>query len=119
MQSARYAEPLKIEAIRELNWYGCSGGSIARPIGISTPLLYACIRLQSEQQTLLAEIDTLRSEVRQLKHALQQTTEERDMLRNGHRVLSVTMGAQGRMPKFETRRAARARARRDAEMGQG
>lgn len=118
MHGMRYAESLKIETFRESGWHRSSGGSPARSDGISTPLLYACIRLQSEQFGLLAEIDALRSEVRQLKHELQGTTEERDMLRNGYRVLSVTVGAQQRKPKPapEPRRTARARAPDDAEM---
>ena len=118
MHVARYAESLKIDTFRESGWHRSSGTVAARPDGISTPLLYACIRLQGEQFGLLAEIDALRSEVRHLKHDLQCTIDERDMLRSGYRVLSVTAGEQRRKPgpAPESRRTARARARDDAEM---
>jgi len=118
MHGTQYAESLNIEMFRGAGWYRSSGASAARSYGISTSLFYACIRLQSEQIGLQAEIDALRSEVRQLKRELQYTTEERDMLRNAHRVLSTTLDAQRRkpQPELETRRAARARARNNAEV---
>lgn len=113
MSGKWYAESRKIEAIREMGWQRHTGGEAIQSYGISTPLLYACIRLQSERHGLLAELDELRTELRQLKHDLQEASDERDMLRNGHQVMAVTLGAQKRRPKGppESDRAAR-RARR-------
>ena len=118
MHRTQHAEPPRIDMYRDSGWYRAAGASPARSYGISTPLLYACIRLQTEQIGLLSEIEALRSEMRQLRRELQHTTDERDMLRNGHRVLATTLDAQRRKPQPgpETRRAARARVRNVPEM---
>jgi len=99
MNGKWYAESSKFNAIREMSWQRHTGGEAIQSYGLSTPLLYACIRLQSERQGLLAELDELKSELCQLKDELQQARDERDMLRNGHRVLALTAANQKRAPQ--------------------
>ena len=99
MAGLQYAEALKFDALREMSRHRHPGGDPIQPYGISTSLLYACIRLQSERQELLQEVDELRTQLQQLKSDLRHTAEERDMLRNGYRVLGVTLAAQSRKHK--------------------
>ena len=86
MQSKQpYPEEFKIEAVKQITERGHRVADVSARIGVSQHSLYKWIKAYSapaaERQAQMSQAE----ELRRLKAELRRVTEERDILKNGHR----------------------------------
>ncbi|WP_172432535.1 IS3 family transposase [Metapseudomonas otitidis] len=87
MSNPRYPEEFKIEAVKQVTERGLPVAEVAARLGMSTHSLYACVKRYSKPQEQRAQEDDQQAELRRLRAELKRVTEERDILKKGHRVL--------------------------------
>lgn len=87
MNSPRYPEELKIEAIKQVTERGLPVADVAGRLGVSTHSLYAWIRRYSKPEPLRRREDDQQAELRRLRAELKRATEERDILKRPPRTL--------------------------------
>ena len=80
-----YPEEFKIEAVKQITERGHRVADVSARIGVSQHSLYKWIKLYAvpapERQAQASQTE----ELRRLKAELKRVTEERDILKNGHR----------------------------------
>ena len=86
MQSKQpYPEEFKVEAVKQITERGHRVADVSARIGVSQHSLYKWIKVYSapaaERQAQVSQAE----ELRRLKAELRRVTEERDILKNGHR----------------------------------
>ena len=81
----RFTEEFKTEAVRQVAERGHPVAEVAARLGVSSHSLYAWIKRYGVPPTQRAQQDSQSEEIRRLKAELRRVTEERDILKNGHR----------------------------------
>ena len=85
MSKQRYPEEFKAEAVKQITERGHKLADVSARLGVSQHSLYEWIKARRtppvERQAQLSQAD----ELRRLKAELKRVTEERDILKNGHR----------------------------------
>ena len=85
MNAQRYPEEFRIEAVKQILEHGHSVADVSRRLGVSTHSLYKWIKLQQIPAAQRLEQVSQSEELRRIKAELKRVTEERDILKNGHR----------------------------------
>ena len=87
MSKQRYPEEFKTEAVKQITERGHKVADVSARLGVSQHSLYQWIKVHrvpaAERQVQGSQSD----ELRRLKAELKRVTEERDILKNGHRTL--------------------------------
>ena len=81
----RFTEEFKAEAIRQVTDRGHPVAEVAARLGVSSHSLYAWIKRYGVPPMQRAQQDSQSDEIKRLKAELRRVTEERDILKNGHR----------------------------------
>lgn len=81
MNSKRYTEEFKIEAVKQITERGYSVQEVANRLGTTTHSLYAWRKKYGHGPQKAAELDDHQAEIRQLRNELKRVTEERDILK--------------------------------------
>ncbi|TDS68101.1 transposase, partial [Comamonas sp. JUb58] len=85
MSKQRYPEEFKTEAVKQITERGHKVADVSARLGVSQHSLYQWIKSHqvpaAERQVQGSQTD----ELRRLKAELKRVTEERDILKNGHR----------------------------------
>ena len=85
MSSQRYPEEFRIEAAKQILEHGHSVADVSRRLGVSSHSLYKWVRQQQVPAAQRSQQLSQSEELRRLKTELKRVTEERDILKNGHR----------------------------------
>ena len=85
MSSQRYPEEFRIEAAKQILEHGHSVADVSRRLGVSSHSLYKWVRQQQVPAAQRSHQLSQSEELRRLKTELKRVTEERDILKNGHR----------------------------------
>ena len=81
MNTKRYPEEFKIEAVRQVVERGHSVAQVASRLGTTTHSLYAWIKKFGPNSAEHAALTAEQNEIKQLKKELKRVTEERDILK--------------------------------------
>ncbi|MEH6669510.1 MULTISPECIES: IS3 family transposase [Halopseudomonas] len=87
MSNPRYTEEFKIEAVKQVADRGHSVAEVAARLGVSAHSLYQWLKRYDKPTAQRQQDDDLQAENRRLKAELKRVSEERDILKKGHRVL--------------------------------
>ncbi|WP_152486783.1 IS3 family transposase [Halopseudomonas pelagia] len=87
MSNPRYTEEFKIEAVKQVADRGHSVAEVAARLGVSAHSLYQWLKRYDKPPAQRQQDDDLQAENRRLKAELKRVSEERDILKKGHRVL--------------------------------
>ena len=96
MNARAYAESLGPADAANAGFAGPTAGGIRSDAGIPPRARLPDENPLDDCESLLSRIEELRDELARLEVELHQTVVERDILRNAHRILSVTVSARGR-----------------------
>jgi transposase len=81
MSSKRYAEELKIEAVKQITERHYSVAGVSVRLGVSQHSLYKWVKKYSQPEPVRYEAQSQQAELRGLKAELKRVTEERDILK--------------------------------------
>ncbi|MCM5705631.1 IS3 family transposase [Larsenimonas salina] len=87
MSHQRYTEEFKIEAVKQVTERGHPVAEVAARLGVSGHSLYQWIKRYAKPTEQRQQDDDLQAENRRLRAELKRVSEERDILKKGHRVL--------------------------------
>ena len=96
MNARAYAESLGPADAANADFAGPAAGGIRSGADIPTRAWLPDERSLNDYESLHSRIEELRDELARLEVELHQTVVERDILRNAHRILRVTVSARGR-----------------------
>lgn len=81
MSGKRYAEEMKVEAVKQVTERGYRVAEVAERLGVSVHSLYQWIKVYSLPESERVAQRSQADEVRKLKAELKRVTEERDILK--------------------------------------
>ena len=81
MNSKRYSEEFKIEAVKQVTERNYKISEVARRLGIATKSLYDWIKKYGDSSSQHHTINDQQKELRKLKSELRRVTEERNILK--------------------------------------
>jgi transposase len=81
MSGKRYAEELKIEAVKQVTEGGYRVAEVAERLGVSVHSLYQWVKQYGVPEAERLQTRSQADELRQLKAELKRVTEERDILK--------------------------------------
>ena len=93
MKGIRYTAEFKVEAIKQITESGHNTADVEERLGISTESIYNWIKEAEIQKQPVVNpvvnkyVAALKQEVIRLNAALKRATEERDIIKKGHRIL--------------------------------
>lgn len=85
MSSKRYTEEFKTEAVRQVLEHGRTVRDVSARLGVSIDSMYAWVREHRKVPVVRQGDASLAAENRRLQAEVKRLTEERDILKNGHR----------------------------------
>ncbi|AXX97813.1 IS3 family transposase [Profundibacter amoris] len=86
MGNARFSEDFKRDAVHQITTRGYPVAEVSKRLGVSTHSLYSWVKKYSKSAEVNINDDHA-AENRRLKRELARVTEERDILKKGHRIL--------------------------------
>ena len=83
MNSKRYPEQFKVEAVKQVTERGHNVAEVAARLGVTTHSLYSWLKKYGPRSVEYQSEKDQEAEIRRLKAELKRVSEERDILKNG------------------------------------
>nr|WP_087505662.1 IS3 family transposase [Neiella marina] len=84
--SQRFTDEFKTQAVKQVTEHGYTVASVAERLGISTNSIYAWLKRYGDNSPQYQQVSEQEARIRELEKELKRVTQERDILKEGHRI---------------------------------